>query len=135
MACGGGVTAPAGELPYATATNGCAPTDAPAVSITLLASPAQTVSAPPPSLSVFIWRPLGELPGRTFAIGADSADGYGEFYAEGSPRAGAVTGTVSIAGVGRDSSVTGRVDVLLRDGSRLRQDFSAPYFRLRTRCG
>lgn len=135
VACGGALTAPSGELPYATATNSCGTTDGPAVSITLLSSLAQTVVDYPPFVTVSIWKPLGDLPGNTFRLATGSEDGYGAFYAEGSRRAGAVTGTVSIYRVARDSSVTGFVDLLLIDGSRIRQEFSAPWTPTRTRCG
>lgn len=135
VACGGALTAPGGELPYARANNSCGPTDGPAVSITLLSSLAQTVGDPPPFVTVSIWKPLGDLPGKTFRLATGSGDGYGVYSAEGSRRAGAVTGTVTIYRVARDSTVTGILNVLLIDGSRIRQEFAASWIETRVLCG
>ncbi len=134
-ACGTSLTGTAAELQFATATNSCAPTDAPAVSITLSARPISVTQADPPFLAVSLWTGLGELAGRTFRISTDSSDGFGEYHATRDTRAGPVTGTVVVNGVARDSSIAGAIDVRLSDGSRFVRRFTAAWSPTRTRCG
>ncbi len=134
--CGTSLTGTAAELQFATATNSCAPTDAPAITITLSARPLDVAQqADPPFLTVSVWTGLGELAGRSFRIGQGSNDGFGEYYAIRDAQAGPVTGTIVVIGVARDSSIIGSLDVLLRDGSRFVHQFSAPWRPTRTRCG
>jgi hypothetical protein len=134
-ACGPTLTGTAEELPFALATNSCAPTDAPAVSIMLSAKPFSGVQLDPPSLTLNIWTRLSDLSGKSFRVAQGSNDGVGWFSAENDPRDGAVTGTVIVSSITTDSSIVGAVDVTLANGSRVTREFVASWRPTNTRCG
>jgi hypothetical protein len=134
-ACGQTVTGSTAEFPFAQATNSCAPTDAPAVSIMLSAKPFSGVQLDPPSLTLNIWTRLSDLSGKSFRVAQGSNDGFGWFSAENDPRDGAVSGTVTVSTIAPDSSIIGAVNVTLIDGSRVAREFVAPWRPTPTRCG
>lgn len=134
-ACGNSVTGAAADFQYARATNTCAPTDGPAVSIILSARPLRGSSVDQPYVAINIWTGLRDLSGHPYRLAQNSNDGFGTYNADRDGPAGKVTGTVVITGVAPDSSVLGTVDVRLSDGTRFLRDFKAPWRPTRTFCG
>ena len=133
--CRHGVSDPDASLRFADATNSCAPTDAPAVSLTFSATPLRGDDAGTPALSLRLWTGLASIAGRTIRFDDTFAEGYGEFNSTRTSQAGPVVGSVSIVRVNADSSVTGSYFVQLRDGTRLANEFTARWRTTNTRCG
>jgi hypothetical protein len=134
-ACGGPLTGLRGDLRYASATNSCAPTDGPAVSITLSSTPVGSGRVDRPYLTLSIWTGLGDLPGKTFSFAAASPDGFGAYFGEDTTKTETVTGTVHIDRIARDSSITATLNIRLADGSRIVRTFIAPWQATRMLCG
>jgi hypothetical protein len=135
-ACGPSPTALSDELPYVQATNSCAPTDAPAVSIIFASTPRPLNQLAPPMLTVSVWTPIRELAGRSYRVSEDgSRDGYASYSAPDSARSGAANGTLHVVAVARDSSVVGGITLRLRDGTRVEREFTAPWRPTRMLCG
>jgi hypothetical protein len=134
-ACGPSPTALTAELPFVQATNSCAPTDAPAVSIVFASSAQSLDPVVLPLLTLGIWTSVGNLVGRSFQFAAGSNDGYASYSSDDSSRDGVATGTVRILAVTRDSSIVGTLKLRLIDGTRVEREFTAPWVPTRTRCG
>jgi hypothetical protein len=133
--CQNGIADPDAPLRFADATNGCAPTDAAAVSLTFSATALRGDDPGTPALSLRIWSGLGSLAGRSFRFDSTFSDGYGEFFTTRTSQAGPVVGTVNIVRVNADNSVTGFYRVRLKDGTQLANEFSARWRATATRCG
>ena len=129
------ITSPDPSLRFAGATNDCAPTDAPAVSLTFATRPVTDVPSVAPWLSLRIWSGVGELAGRTFVIGGTERNGYGEYVSTREAESGPVVGSVRIVRVAADSTLSGVYDVVLKDGTRRTAEFTAVWRSSRTRCG
>ena len=132
---GCGVTSPDPSLRFAGATNDCAPTDAPAVSLTFATRPVTDVPSVAPWLGLRLWSGIGEVAGRTFAIGGAERNGFGEYVSTREAESGPVVGSVRIVRVAADSALTGVYDVVLKDGTRRTAEFTAVWRSSRTRCG
>ena len=133
--CSRTLTGPVSEFPFISATNSCGPTDAPAVSITFSATEVKNSRVEMPYVSVTLLTSVSDLAGRTFRIGNASGDGYGGFVGENDRRVGTVVGTLRVLDVLRDSSIVGRADLTLIDGSRIEGTFAAPWRTTRILCG
>jgi hypothetical protein len=135
LAACGLVTGPESDLRFSSAVNTCGPTDGPAVLIRLSAREIEGAGVSEPYLSLNIWSPVGSLSGRTFRLAQNSSDGFAAFYADDDRRTGLASGTVRVTDVGADSSIIGRVDVTLKDGTRVARVFIAPWRRTTGFCG
>jgi hypothetical protein len=132
--CESGPAEPPPEFPFALATRECGPADGPAVAIYLVRD---TMPALPPGgarVRVYVWHALDELPGRSWAVGGDSPDGFAEYW-DGAGETTPLRGTVTVAAVRADSTVEGEVDLVSGGAFAVRGGFRAAWRPRVLMCG
>jgi hypothetical protein len=131
---------PSESHPHAYATPDCAPWDGAAVTFLFTPEPlAAGVTSPPARhVRVSVFRPLASLPDSDVAL--DATDG-GQPVAQAAECAGPGTcepirsGSLRVDALEADSTVTGRIDVPLGGGERLRGGFRAEWRGRDPACG
>ena len=136
VACGSdGLLAPPPGLPYAAAGAACAPTDGPAVTIYLSASPIASPDPSPPNVQLSVWRSADELIGN-WSLAASSAHGQAVLSGPaGGSMETATRGSITVLSVDPDRTVVGNLDVTFASGMRIRGGFTAPWIVRHVVCG
>ncbi|MHB1095268.1 MAG: hypothetical protein ACYC3F_03770 [Gemmatimonadaceae bacterium] len=126
---------PAG-LAHAAATRSCGPADGPAVAIYLAPeSIIATLEPATPYIRIDVWKGADALFG-TWSLSPTSAHGAAARFqvALGSIES-ATGGTVVVSAVGRDSTITGSVDLQFPSSGRVHGAFSARWIARTFLCG
>ena len=133
-ACDSGPAEPPSGFPFASATPECGPADGPAVAISLVRD---TMPELPPGgarVRVYLWHGLDELPGRPWAVGGDSPDGFADYW-DGTGATTALHGTVTVIAVRADSTVEGEVNLVSGGPFSVRGGFRAGWIPRSLMCG
>ena len=125
---------PLAALAHASATPSCGPADGPATAIVL----ASTAELPPvaPFIQVFVPRRFTEsTPGDVFVVGEDfNEEASAWFHRSGVEMQSARRGEVGITAL-RGDQLTGYVDLVFPDGTRMRGSFTASWQAREIFCG
>lgn len=129
------VLAPPVGFTHAAATRSCGPADGPAVALYLAADAIDTLEPATPYVRIDVWKAADALVG-TWSLSPTSAHGVAARYqlSLGSIES-ATGGTVVVTAVGRDSTITGSVDLQFPSSGRVRGGFSARWISRTFLCG
>jgi hypothetical protein len=140
LACAGEpATEPPAAFPHAAAWPECGPADGAAVTIYLATEPFTTPMPALPYVRIAVWQPARDLPGRTWTLTGDRADGDVAYCSATDLCVSASAGTVTIQSLDADTTITGSADLIF--GSRtVTGGFSAEWLPRRfhvasRRCG
>lgn len=127
---------PLAALPHATATPSCGPADGPATLIYLASTPVEQLQPSVPFIQVFVPRRFTEsTPGDVFVVGEDfNEEASAWFHRSGVEMQSARRGEVGISGL-RGDQLTGFVDLVFPDGTRIRGSFTASWQSRQILCG
>lgn len=126
---------PPGGWEYATAVTTCAPFDGPAVQVVMTSRPyAEPVEGP--SLTLYVYHGLADLPGRTVPLGASVGQGSAFACPAGlGPCETASGGSVTFDRSSTRLTLRGRYDVQFASGRQEQQDFTAAVRERLILCG
>ncbi len=120
---------------HAAATRSCGPADGPAVAIYLAPEAIATLEPATPYIRIDVWQAADALVG-TWSLSATSAHGAASrFQVALGPIESATAGTVVVSAVGRDSTITGSVDLQFPSSGRVHGAFSARWIARTFLCG
>lgn len=129
------VLAPPVGLSSAAATRSCGPADGPAIALYLASAPISSVEPATPYIQLNLWKPVDALVG-TWSVSPASADGSAaSFPAPPGSSESATSGTVVVISVGRDSTITGTMDLQFPVTGQVRGSFSAHWIPRTVLCG
>lgn len=126
------VAAPQG-LPFAMATNGCGPDDAPSLAIYLSGKRIESLQPATPYLRVVVWHAANELPGQVWTLGQSDAGAWYQWTPQNSEYA--TGGTLQVTSVEADRSIHGTVDITFRGAGRVVGGFEARWIPTSALCG
>ena len=89
----------------------CGPADGPATAIYLTPVEYKAGPIPPPSVGIYLDRPLQNLAGQTWDLSSNSAVGTAWYQSDASTFTRATEGTLLVTSVGTDNTLDGAVDV------------------------
>jgi hypothetical protein len=119
------------DFSYATANRACAPTDGPAVAITLM--PNEVGSAPPPvTISVRIMRSVADIAGHSWAVADGGEPAVAWATVGASSMAAAGTGRIDIVRADTTATIDGTIDIAFSNAGRIRGAFRATWVQVKT---
>lgn len=120
---------------HAAATRSCGPADGPAVAIYLAPEAIATLEPATPYIRIDVWQAADALVG-TWSLSPTSANAAAaRFQVSLGSIESATGGTVVVSAVGRDSTITGSVDLQFPSSGRVHGGFSARWISRTFLCG